>query len=707
MKRTAITTILCLGLGALGALALLLLLGGSSHVTEAQGPDDIDTYYVAPGGSCGTGIIPCYASVQDAVDAADASGDVIKVAAGTYTGTNNYGGLTQSVYLSKTVTIRGGYTTTNWAVAYPVTQTTTLHAQSLGRVLYITGDISPTVEGFRITGGNAAGLGGAMGWDGGGGVYVNLATATIRDNRVFSNTADWGGGLYLLRSDAKIVGNTVMSNSTRIAGGGLFLEYSPAEVSDNAVLSNTASAASGIYSLLSDNATLSGNTISYNDSWGASAVYVNGSDITLTGNDISYNPCGGLNIFVSKVTVSGNTIVGNAHGGLNLTESDATVVNNLVADNGEVGIGIARASVHLLHNTVARNGKGSYSGVSVFDEVGIYSTAYLSNTILVGHTTGVQVSPGNTATLEATLWGTDAWSNGNDWGGGGTIITGTPALNYWGDPAFVDPDNGNYHISASSVARDAGIDAGLAEDADGDPRPMGHGYDLGADEFRVWIAVRKTATPSLVQAGEQVTYTLYVTNTGDVDVHATISDVLPVHVTPTGVLTWTPTITAPGGVWEQAVVVTVEVGYTGLLTNIVRVTSAEGASGVYTETAATPMPALTVTKRANANSVQAGEQLTYTIQVTNTGNVDLHATVTDVLPSHVTPTGVLTWTPTISAPGGVWEQTVVVTVETGYSGVLTNTVQVTTEEGASDSDTETCTSIGGYYIYLPLILRQY
>ena len=42
----------------------------------------------------------------------------------------------------------------------PTTTPTTLDAQRQGRVLYITGDINPTIEGLSITGGNAAGLGG-------------------------------------------------------------------------------------------------------------------------------------------------------------------------------------------------------------------------------------------------------------------------------------------------------------------------------------------------------------------------------------------------------------------------------------------------------------------------------------------------------------------------------------------------------------------
>jgi uncharacterized repeat protein (TIGR01451 family) len=119
------------------------------------------------------------------------------------------------------------------------------------------------------------------------------------------------------------------------------------------------------------------------------------------------------------------------------------------------------------------------------------------------------------------------------------------------------------------------------------------------------------------------------------------------------------------------------------------------------------LPMLEVAKYASASSVQAGEQLTYTIRITNTGNVDLHATVTDVLPGHVTSSGPLVWTPTIAAPGGVWTQAVVVTVEAGYSGPLINTVQVTSEEGATGSAQATCTSIRHYDVYLPVVMRQW
>ena len=82
----------------------------------------------------------------------------IRVAAGTYTGVSTRDGLTQMVYLSKTVMLLGGYSTSNWNAAYPLTQTATLDAQGQGRVIYVA-DGSPLVNGLRLTGGDTSSLG--------------------------------------------------------------------------------------------------------------------------------------------------------------------------------------------------------------------------------------------------------------------------------------------------------------------------------------------------------------------------------------------------------------------------------------------------------------------------------------------------------------------------------------------------------------------
>jgi serine protease AprX len=207
------------------------------------------------------------------------------------------------------------------------------------------------------------------------------------------------------------------------------------------------------------------------------------------------------------------------------------------------------------------------------------------------------------------------------------------------------------------------------------------------------LAVSKRATPDPALAGKPLTYTLRVTNTGTAMLAAVITDVLPNQVTPTGVLTWTLDAFAPGAVWAETVVVTVAADYAGSLTNVAQVTTAEGATGIYTETTSALIPGLMVGNEAYPDPVLAGAQLTYTLRVTNTGTATLTVTITDLLPDRVAPTGVLTWTPGLLAPGGVWMETVVVTVEADYGGPLINTIRVTTEEGPAGVYTTTTCSL--------------
>jgi hypothetical protein len=66
-----------------------------------------------------------------------APGGTVKVA-GECVGVELVALTLQSTYISKTLTLSGGYTTTNWTTSHPITQPTTIDANSGGRVLFAT-----------------------------------------------------------------------------------------------------------------------------------------------------------------------------------------------------------------------------------------------------------------------------------------------------------------------------------------------------------------------------------------------------------------------------------------------------------------------------------------------------------------------------------------------------------------------------------------
>jgi parallel beta-helix repeat protein len=453
----------------LGVVHRGVALAESSTVRYVDGINGSDT------GECTA--FPCQ-TINYALSQAS-GGDTIQVASGIYT---------ESLTVDKPVSLLGAGA-----------ETTMVKAVSGQRVVTITGETitnTTIISGFAFTGGNPVA-------DKGGGVLVITSTPTIRNNRIVSNTAGTeGGGLYVLNSDGLILNNNTISSNyaaTQKMGGGVYFDHSPnATVTTNTIMYNTGWRGGGLYLYHSPGVTLSKNTIVSNTAgfgWsikqGGGLHLVSSDNVILSDNIISgnlaWNDGGGLfilncaNIKLDRNTISNNS--GSVGGGLFLKkDKNATLINNIVADNRATGgLWIEYSSVRMLHTTIARNSGANSIGVVVTDEDSHYGTVAMTNTILVSHTVGITVTAGSTATLTATLWGTDTWANLTDWGGAGTIVTGTH--NIWGEPNFVDPGTADYHLGHNSAAIDAGVKAGVNDDIDGDPRS---GLpDLGADEY-VW-----------------------------------------------------------------------------------------------------------------------------------------------------------------------------------------------------------------------------
>jgi parallel beta-helix repeat protein len=350
--------------------------------------------------------------------------------------------------------------------------------------------------GYTVTVTNARFERNRAGQNGGGVCVSKSATTTIVNTQVFSNTVQdfYGGGIYLgSGKNARLSGNRIEGN-TAFGGGGIYANFSDhAALSDNQFYGNrTRGYGGGLYLINSMNITLTHNQIVSNtaDYGGGGISLSSATDAALIGNQIMSNTAaeagGGIYVNIStRPILTGNRLLNNTAdkgGGLALRHThDAAVVNTVIADNKALlggGVHVEAYSIRFLHTTLARNtstGYGDGSGVAVVDGGSTtHTTVAMTNTILVNQTVGITVTAGNTATLNSVLWS----GNTVNAGGAGSVNVQNATT---GDPAFATD---GYHLTRGSLAIDHGIAAGVTIDMDGDLRPMGSGYDLGADEFR-------------------------------------------------------------------------------------------------------------------------------------------------------------------------------------------------------------------------------
>ncbi len=415
----------------------LWLIVGATTSTYASGPTGSASFNARPttGETCFTTLddgATVYSSTDSSAigQAIHAAGpDTIIKAAGYCPG--------PYINLTRSLTLRGGYTNTDWLQSYPVTQPTTLDGLGAGQVLHVAAGTSVTLQGLTISGGHGAEPVWCGDGQSGGGIY-NDGQLTVLNSLITGNSA--GNGLSDPTCGVGNGGN----------GGGIFnagiLTITNSTLSNNRAGNVNSTSVHYLYGGVG-----SGGAI-----FNSGALFVSGSRFlgNSTGSGFGgYVPDGG------------------GGGGIASTGS-LNIVNALMADNQAVGYGsgmaVDGATLRLTHATIAANTGGDGTGLS------IDGPAIITNSIIVSQDIGLAVTAGHTAQVNGVLW----FGNTHNYGGEGAV---TATNEYTGSPAFSNPGAGDYHLTAASAAINRGVADGVLKDLYGNPRDAVP--DLGAYEY--------------------------------------------------------------------------------------------------------------------------------------------------------------------------------------------------------------------------------
>ena len=329
----------------------------------------------------------------------------------------------------------------------------------------------------------------------GGGIYCSGGTLNLTNVIINDNTSSYinGGGIYLSGSSLSLTDVTISGNSTGSSGGGgILCSNSNMTLSNVTISGNTISSSSSINggggikcsatgrNLSLNNVTISGN---YGGYYGG-GIYFTGMDYlpTITANDVAITGNSAINgggiAFrdvtygtLENINISDNSAVNG--GGIYCCDNsspiltDITIINNIISGGGYPsggGIYCSSSSPSLANVTISGNSGGYHGG-------GIYcnnSNPSIMNSIFWDNlpqeiyivSSSVNVSYSNIK---------------GGWTGEGNI-------NY--NPLFLDPDNGDYHLSwvnypiqdsTKSPCIDAG-DPGSPLDPDSTVTDMGAYY---------------------------------------------------------------------------------------------------------------------------------------------------------------------------------------------------------------------------------------
>ena len=422
-------------------------------------------------------------SIQAAINAAS-SGDVIWVAQGTYQ---------ENLTLKAGVSLEGGwksdFSARNWTAWASI-----VDGNASGSV--VVGASGAKLDGFTLRNGQATNGGGirvenaamtirnntvednkASG--AGGGIYISaspkappytdIGNNLIRRNEVGTVAGGLGGGIHVTRSATgiRITGNTIGGaagdgNKATWGGAGIYVEQTPIiQIEQNTISHNSVDKGHGGGVMIVDgtpNATLGENLIEYNSS---TAGNLGGGVYSIGGTFISRNRIGKNSLF-NPLSMGGGIAVDSFEGTPPRIENNFLYANQ--ADKGG-GIYLVRGqNLILMNNSIASNKEDKpNAGGGVY--VASAASCILQNNILWGNGDDLYQEVAGACTLS-----NNDIEDGDNAGQDGNITA---------NPLFVAYDD--LHIGSGSPAIDSGRSAAAPSvDIDGDVR--GSKVDIGADE---------------------------------------------------------------------------------------------------------------------------------------------------------------------------------------------------------------------------------
>lgn len=304
----------------------------------------------------------------------------------------------------------------------------------------------------------------------GAGVFVQSGQFKQTGGVIYGNTAsNWGGGMLIGSGGTiRMLAGQIISNSAQNLGGGVFVDVGAAELRDSLIISNTAHDGGGVYvhdiagtSVAVIGGKLEGNFADANGGYGG-GVYAGGT-LLITGTSFFKNTAydgGALEITsTAQARLVNAIIVGNRAGGV------------FPSTNSSVRFDSSGDSV-VLHTTFGNATEVLTRALTV--NSGVVTVA---NTIVASYTNGLSQFGGRLAEDYNLYFRTPVTFTGSISNGGHSLIGP--------DPLFKNPLTGDYHIKGLSPAVNQGANVGVRRDIDLDPRPLGGGFDIGADEASV------------------------------------------------------------------------------------------------------------------------------------------------------------------------------------------------------------------------------